>query len=143
MTIMRRWAVAGFLVPLWLSGPALAQDDNACGRLLEMFDAGSSAEDVVRAAVEEGRTLSEAAVFTLVCGGEAHRVDVAVASVAMSGNMAQAEAVAQSLVRTAGEGSPVAAAAYSTLRGLIENLPQPSIHQDSYTPHGGSVSPST
>ena len=70
-------------------------------------------------------------------------VDVAVASVAMSGNMAQAEAVANSLVRTAGEGSPVAAAAYSTLRGLLENLPQPSIHQDSYTPHGGSVSPST
>ena len=143
-----RWAA--LVVIASFSGPALAQvsepgdvrDTEACVEVMNQFRAGATAESVIRARMA-GRSLLEATVFTLVCGGESNRVAVARAGVGLAGNLAEAQTVGYGLLRTAGETGPVSVAVDEALQGYVERMSQPGIHEDGYTPHGGSVSPST
>jgi len=143
MVSLGRWCLSSLLALLLVPGAALAQEQPPCGDLKSILDSGASASEAVRAAVASGFTLSEAAVYTLVCGGEEYRMAIATARVPMSGNMVQAQSVASALLRTAGQTGPVATAVDQALNQYIRAMPQPSINEDFYTPHGGGVSPAS
>ncbi len=138
-----RWFFYPACIAAALSVPAVAEEAPPCEQLVAQLDGGAPPGDAVRATMETGFTLSEAAVYTLVCGGEPYRVDVATASVMLSGNMAQAQSVASALLRTAGQTGPVAVAVDHALTEYARGIPQPGVHQDVYTPHGGGVSPAS
>jgi len=142
MKSMYRWKVALLGALFCLPGAAGAQQPS-CEQLKAILDDIAPASQAVLLTMDTGLTLAEAAVYTLVCGGENHRVEVATDSIMMSGNLAQAQSVASALVRTAGETGAVAIAVDQALRDFARTVQQPDVHQDAYTPHGGGVSPAS
>ena len=137
------WLVTAGALLLSVQAAAQVADANSCDEVARRFAAGESAQDIVRWAMTTDRTLLEATIFTLVCGGEGNRVAVAGAGIGLSDTLGQAQSVAYGLRRTAGETGPVALAVDEALRTYIERMPQPGIHEDEYTPHGTGVSPAT
>lgn len=142
MSLMRRWQ-AVLLCALGCFPAFAAAQQPSCKELLAILDDIAPASEAVKLTMASGLKLSEAAVYTLVCGGEAHRVAIATDSIMMSGSLAQAQSVAAALIRTAGESGPVAVAVDQALREYARTVPQPGVHQDAYSPHGGGVSPSS
>lgn len=142
MRVLLQWKLVLLGALFGVHGVAFAQQPS-CEELQAILDDIAPASEAVKMTMASGLTLSEAAVYTLVCGGEVHRVEVATDSIMMSGNLAQAQSVASALVRTAGETGPVAVAVDQALREYARTVPQPGVHQDSYTPHGGGVSPAS
>jgi hypothetical protein len=139
---MRQWQVS-LLCALATCPVFAAAQQPSCEELRAILDDIAPASEAVKLTMASGLTLSEAAVYTLVCGGEIHRVEVATDSVMMAGSLAQAQSVAAALTRTAGESGPVAVAVDQALREYARSVPQPGVHQDAYSPHGGGVSPSS
>ena len=135
--------IASFVLLQALSGYGQVEDPRSCEPVLSSLAQRASPEDVVSAVVDMGMTLGEATVFAMVCGGEANRVAIATAGVGLAGNLAQAKSVANSVLATAGETGPVASAVEVALQDYVENMPQPSVYEDEYTPHGGGASPAT
>jgi hypothetical protein len=140
---LSRAFIAGFLLLHALCGYGQAEETRSCEPVQSLLARGTAPEDVVRAVVDTGMTLGEATVFAMVCGGEANRVAIATAGVSLAGNLAQAKSVANSVLATAGETGPVAGAVDAALQDYVKNMPQPSVYEDQYTPHGGGASPAT
>lgn len=123
---------------------SISEDEQeSCTKIRNDLLAGSSPDQVVRATVTAGKTLAEATVFAMVCGGEDYRAAVAAAGVAAAGNLAQAQFVATAVMAAAGQTGPVADAVRAEVETYARNMPQPQVHEDRYTPYGGGVSPAT
>jgi hypothetical protein len=134
-----------FLASLLALVPGIASaqevEEASCDKVRAWLAADSSADEVVQAVVATGITLAEATVFAMVCGGEENRVAIASAGVASAGNLAQAQFVADAVMAAAGQTGAVADAVRAAVKTYAENMPQPEVYQDNYTPRGGSVSP--
>ena len=124
-----------------LAANAQADETPSCEKVQAMLKGGNSVGDVVRATMGEGMTLVEATVFAMVCGGEDNRVAIATAGIEAAGNLAQAQAVANAGLATAGQTGAVASAVNRAMKEYAEHMPQPSVHEDDFTPTGGGVSP--
>lgn len=114
-----------------------------CVHLADMLEEGASAEAVVRASAATGMTLEDATVYAMVCGGDSNSVAIAVAGVRLANSLAQAQAVANAVLVTAGRHGDVADAVNEAVLLVARDLPQPAIYVDEYTPTGSDVSPAS
>jgi len=134
----------GLLITLPFSANAMMDEVAAYSTVQSMLANGSSAEDIITALKEDGRTLSESTVFAMVSGGENMRVAFAKAGVALAGSQMEAQAVVDAVLATAGETGPVADAVQVAMNSYIKSMPPPSSYTGgNIATGGGAVSPST
>ena len=131
--------LAGFLaaVPPIVGAQVVVEEDIGCDQVESMLVEGRSASAVIAALVVKGRLLPEATVYAMGCGGDANRVAIATAGVALSTTLAEAQAVTAAVVAAAGETSPAAAAAREALKIFEFTAKQPVGYKTDYMPQGG------
>jgi len=128
-------------LPEALSAQTVPQGES-CEKVESLLASGSSAGEVIAALVDGGRILTEATVFSMVCGGQDKRIDMVTAGVGLAASLPEAESVVTAVVAAAGEGSPEAVAARGALESYAKTAPQPPVYRGEGAPTGGSgVSP--
>ena len=138
-----RLTLLSLLISIPFGANAAMDAAAACNTVQTMLVDGSTPADIIAVLKEDGRTLSEATVFAMVCGGEDNRVAFATAGVSSATSLMEAQGVVDAVLATAGQTGPVADALRVALTDYTETFPPPATYTGGNIATGGGVSPSS